>query len=103
VGGTNPSLLRAIGAGATVVAYDVDFNREVVADAGRYFATPADVAQQVCDRLVAAGVRSTLNFAPTTLAAPDGVDVRPVDLSVELQVLAFLGQQRAVPAEEVTA
>src|SRR4051812_621776 len=44
VGGTNPSLLRAIGAGAAVVAYDVDFNREVVGDAGRYFATPADVA-----------------------------------------------------------
>jgi glycosyltransferase involved in cell wall biosynthesis len=47
VGGTNPSLLRAIGAGAAVTAYDVDFNREVVADAGRYFVTPDDVAQQV--------------------------------------------------------
>ena len=52
----------------------------------------------VCDRLAAAGVRSILNFAPVTLAAPAGVDVRKVDLSVELQVLAFLGQQR-VPAE----
>jgi glycosyltransferase involved in cell wall biosynthesis len=47
VGGTNPSLLRAIGAGAAVTAYDVDFNREVVADAGRYFRTPADVAREV--------------------------------------------------------
>jgi glycosyltransferase involved in cell wall biosynthesis len=47
VGGTNPSLLRAIGAGAAVIAFDVDFNREVVADAGRYFATPADVAAQL--------------------------------------------------------
>lgn len=56
-------------------------------------ATPAEVAQQVCDRLTAAGVRSILNFAPLALAAPDGVDVRQVDLSVELQVLAFLGQQ----------
>ncbi|WP_448625447.1 DUF1972 domain-containing protein [Geodermatophilus sp. URMC 64] len=44
VGGTNPSLLRALGAGAAVVAYDVDFNREVAADAGRYFADAADVA-----------------------------------------------------------
>ncbi len=44
VGGTNPSLLRAIGAGAAVLAYDVDFNREVVAEAGRYFVSPADVA-----------------------------------------------------------
>jgi redox-sensing transcriptional repressor len=60
--------------------------------------TPAEVAQRVCDRLAAAGVRSILNFAPVTLAAPAGVDVRKVDLSVELQVLAFLGQQRLVPA-----
>jgi redox-sensing transcriptional repressor len=60
--------------------------------------TPAEVAQSVCDRLAAAGVRSILNFAPVTLAAPPGVDVRKVDLSVELQVLAFLGQQRMVPA-----
>jgi glycosyltransferase involved in cell wall biosynthesis len=47
VGGTNPSLLRAIGAGAVVIAYDVDFNREVVADAGRYFSSPFDVAAQL--------------------------------------------------------
>jgi redox-sensing transcriptional repressor len=58
--------------------------------------TPAEVAQSVCDRLAAAGVRSILNFAPVTLAAPEGVDVRKVDLSVELQVLAFVGQQRLV-------
>ncbi len=47
VGGTNPSLLRAIGAGAAVLAYDVDFNREVTRDAGRYFVGPADVAALV--------------------------------------------------------
>ena len=57
-------------------------------------ATPAEVAQSVCDRLTAAGVRSILNFAPVTLAAPAGVDVRQVDLSVELQVLAFLDTDR---------
>jgi redox-sensing transcriptional repressor len=61
-------------------------------------ATPAEVAQSVCDRLVAAGVRSILNFAPVTLVAPAEVDVRQVDLSVELQVLAFLGQQRVPEA-----
>ncbi|NEK58218.1 redox-sensing transcriptional repressor Rex [Geodermatophilus sabuli] len=58
-------------------------------------ATPAEVAQPVCDRLTTAGVRSILNFAPVALAAPPEVDVRQVDLSVELQVLAFLGQQRS--------
>jgi glycosyltransferase involved in cell wall biosynthesis len=49
VGGTNPSLLRAAGAGAAVTAYDVDFNREVLADAGRYFRTAGDVARLVAE------------------------------------------------------
>ena len=78
----------------------IDELAEVVADTGAsigVITTPAEVAQEVCDRLAAAGVRSVLNFAPVALVAPDGVDVRQVDLSVELQVLAFLGQQRAVP------
>lgn len=44
VGGTNPSLLRALGAGAPVSAYDVGFNREVAGRAGVYFRTPDDVA-----------------------------------------------------------
>lgn len=44
VGGTNPSLLRAAGAGASVIAYDVPFNREVVRDHGLYFHTRDDVA-----------------------------------------------------------
>lgn len=47
VGGTNPSLLRAIGAGTAVLAYDVDFNREVIEDSGRYFVSPVDVAALV--------------------------------------------------------
>jgi glycosyltransferase involved in cell wall biosynthesis len=44
VGGTNPSLLRALGAGAPVIAFDVVFNREVAGSAGEYFTSPADVA-----------------------------------------------------------
>jgi redox-sensing transcriptional repressor len=58
-------------------------------------ATPATAAQEVCDRLVAAGVRSVLNFAPCVLSVPAGVDVRKVDLSTELQILAFHEQRRA--------
>jgi len=49
VGGTNPSLLRAIGAGAATIAYDVSFNREVLETSGRYFSTPDDVATAVSD------------------------------------------------------
>lgn len=75
-------------------------------------ATPAVAAQSVCDRLVAAGVTSVLNFAPAVLVVPDGVDVRKVDLSLELQILAFHEQRKRrlpspsapeVPAVEVGA
>jgi redox-sensing transcriptional repressor len=58
-------------------------------------ATPASSAQGVCDRLVAAGVTSILNFAPLVLNVPAGVDVRKVDLSIELQILAFHAQRRS--------
>src|SRR5215469_10374579 len=59
-------------------------------------ATPATAAQDVCDRLVAAGVTSILSFAPVTLTVPAGVDVRKVELSIELQILAFHAQRRSV-------
>ena len=59
-------------------------------------ATPASHAQDVCDRLVAGGVRSVLNFAPCVLSVPNGVDVRKVDLSTELQILAFHEQRKAI-------
>ena len=58
-------------------------------------ATPAGAAQDVCDRLVEAGVSSILNFAPTVLTVPDHVDVRKVDLSIELQILAYHEQRKA--------
>jgi redox-sensing transcriptional repressor len=63
-------------------------------------ATPAGSAQAVCDRLVAAGVTSILNFAPLVLSVPEGVDVRKVDLSIELQILAFHAQRRSVARPE---
>jgi len=44
VGGTNPSLLRAMGAGTAVLAYDVPFNREVAGGQGRYFGDAAELA-----------------------------------------------------------
>jgi redox-sensing transcriptional repressor len=59
-------------------------------------ATPAGSAQAVCDRLVSVGVTSVLNFAPLVLSVPEGVDVRKVDLSIELQILAFHAQRRSV-------
>jgi redox-sensing transcriptional repressor len=64
-------------------------------------ATPGSAAQDVCDRLVAAGVTSILNFAPVVLAVPTGVDVRKVDLSVELQILSFHEQRKAAGLEAI--
>jgi redox-sensing transcriptional repressor len=74
---------------------DID---EVVRTAGAsigVIATPAHAAQEVCDRLVAAGVTSILNFAPVVLTVPPGVDLRKVDLSIELQILSFHEQRKA--------
>jgi glycosyltransferase involved in cell wall biosynthesis len=47
VGGTNPSLLRAMGAGTAVLAYDVGFNRETLNEQGWFFDTAADVTARV--------------------------------------------------------
>jgi redox-sensing transcriptional repressor len=66
-------------------------------------ATPAGSAQAVCDRLVSAGVTSILNFAPLVLSVPEGVDVRKVDLSIELQILAFHAQRRSAARPESRA
>ncbi|MDX6231552.1 MAG: redox-sensing transcriptional repressor [Nocardioidaceae bacterium] len=64
-------------------------------------ATPGTAAQEVAERLVAAGITSILNFAPALVQVPDGVDVRKVDLSIELQILAYHEQRKA--GKEATA
>ncbi len=57
--------------------------------------TPAEVAQEVADAFVNAGVTSLLSFAPTVLSVPENVAVRMVDLSMELQILSFHSQRVA--------
>jgi redox-sensing transcriptional repressor len=66
-------------------------------------ATPPAAAQKVCDRLVQAGVECILNFAPVVLQVPETVEVRKVDLAVELQILSFHQARRAdsVPTGEI--
>jgi redox-sensing transcriptional repressor len=58
-------------------------------------ATPPTAAQSVCDRLVAGGVQCILNFAPVVLQVPAHIEVRKVDLAVELQILSFHVARRA--------
>ncbi|MBV1780693.1 redox-sensing transcriptional repressor Rex [Paeniglutamicibacter sp. ABSL32-1] len=53
---------------------------------------PGAAAQDLCDKLVASGVRSILSFAPVVLHVPAGVNLRKVDLATELQILAYHAQ-----------
>ncbi len=56
-------------------------------------AVPADAAQRVADLLVASGIRGILNFAPVPLAVPSHVNIVPVDLSIQLENLAYKVQK----------
>jgi redox-sensing transcriptional repressor len=57
-------------------------------------AVPGESAQEVADALVAAGVKGLLNFAPLMLRVPPDVRVVSVDLTVQLEQLAFLVQTK---------
>ncbi len=50
---------------------------------------PAPHAQGVADQLVAAGIEGIVNFAPVTLSLPERVGLIGVDLTTELEQLAF--------------
>lgn len=97
---THPDIVgESVPVGEAVITVSAMSDLEsVVREGGAHIgviATPAEAAQDVCDRLVEAGVRSILNFAPVHLAVPDDVEVRKVDLAVELQILAFHEQRRS--------
>ena len=68
-----------------------DLNREIRERAIQIaiLAVPADAAQGVVDHLVAAGVKSVLNFAPTRIRVPKEARLKNVDLSIELETLSF--------------
>ena len=89
---------------AGVVVRPFDHLAQIVHEHGvaiGVIATPAAAAQDVADQMVASGITSILNFAPTVLTVGPGVDVSKVDLSKELQVLAYHEQRKA--AQEATA
>jgi redox-sensing transcriptional repressor len=50
---------------------------------------PAEAAQRVADQMVACGILGILNFAPVPLNVPPAVSVLAVDLSIQLQHLAY--------------
>ena len=97
----DPAVVGTLLRGLTVQHID-DLAEIVTAEniAIAVLAVPASAAQDVCDRLVAAGVSCILNFAPTVLSVPAHVDVRKVDLAAELQILSFHDSRRAARAED---
>lgn len=48
---------------------------------------PKDVAQDVCNTLVSAGIKAIWNFAPVSLKAPEDVVIKNEDLSASLLIL----------------
>jgi redox-sensing transcriptional repressor len=64
-------------------------------------ATPPPAAQLIANQLVAGGVRSILNFAPVVLNVPSDIEVRKVDLAVEMQILTFHAARRLSSLEEM--
>ena len=58
-------------------------------------ATPAHAAQEAANRLVAAGIRSILNFAPAVVVVPGQVGLRQVDLATEVQILGYHQHRRS--------
>lgn len=83
-----------------LVIHPIDKMKEIIAQTGAKLgvvAVPAEAAQGVADRLVEAGIRGILNFAPTSLRLPASVSLVAVDLAVQIEQLAFLvhlGQER---------
>ena len=63
-------------------------NGELKAQVG-IVTVPVGAAQQAVDKLVAAGVRAILNFAPVAVAARGGITVRNVDLTSQMEILSY--------------
>jgi len=57
-------------------------------------AVPAESAQEITDRLVKAGVRGLVNFAPAPLKTPENVFVENIDITTSIEKVAFFAMQR---------
>lgn len=83
-----------------VIRSDGELERELVAEEIDIVivAVPAEAAQEVVDRVVNAGVRAILNFAPVKLRVPPEVALKNVNMALELEGLSYAlsngGQER---------
>lgn len=51
---------------------------------------PSDNAQEIVDKVVGAGIKAILSFAPTQLSVPADVELRTVNMAMELEALTFV-------------
>ena len=81
--------------GRTLDGNTVRDQRELEADIAKLkpqialIAVPAEAAQPLVDRVVTAGIKAILNFAPTPLTVPPGVTLRSVNMALELEILSY--------------
>lgn len=77
--------------GGITVRSTADLERDI--ELGRYdiaiLTVPAESAQPIVDRLVKAGIKAILSFAPAQLTAPPDVELRTVNMAMELEGLTF--------------
>ena len=83
----------------SVVVEDIAVMEEKIREKGIKIAiltVPASAAQQTADRLVSAGIKSILNYAPITLITPESVHVQHIDPVLHLQrMMYYLGDSKA--------
>ena len=91
--------------GSTTVRHDSELEEALRAEGIDIVivAVPSEAAQVVVDRVVAAGVRAILNFAPTKLQVPAGIALKNVNMALELEGLSFALAREARPRTRRTA
>ena len=77
--------------GEAIVRDIADLERDVRVEEAliAVLAIPSDDAQDVVDRLVEAGIRAILNFAPAQITVPSHVSLKSVNMAMELEGLSF--------------
>jgi redox-sensing transcriptional repressor len=83
--------------GSIVIRDTKDLEKDI--ETGKYdigvITGPAENAQAIVDRLVKSGIKAILSFAPTQLSVPDDVELRTVNMAMELEGLTFALTNRA--------
>jgi redox-sensing transcriptional repressor len=82
--------------GSILVRDMAQVERDIAADSAdiAVLAVPVSEAQDAANRLIKAGVKAILNFAPTQLLTPADVSVRNVNMAMELEGLSYILSNR---------